>query len=72
MTILAAMQRFKLLPRFQAAPSPANETLRIHLIGAEPNYELVTGSLAAEELLHVLPSVKTLEWIMVRTHFLRW
>ncbi|KZV88916.1 hypothetical protein EXIGLDRAFT_162085 [Exidia glandulosa HHB12029] len=62
LTILAALQRFGILAELQASPV---ETLTIHLIGAERNYELIVGALAAEEILHVLPGVKTLEWFMV-------
>ncbi|EJD50897.1 hypothetical protein AURDEDRAFT_112021 [Auricularia subglabra TFB-10046 SS5] len=61
LTILAAMQRFGLIDKF----ATGEHTLRIHLIGAERNYELVAGGLACEELMHVLPGVKTLEWTMV-------
>lgn len=63
LTILSALQRFGLLSQFLDLNNP--RSLTVHVLGATPNYDLMTGWLAYEEILHFCPGVSELRLVLV-------
>ena len=65
LTVIAGLERFGLLERFDTSASAPLVDLEIHLIGAELEFELVMAGPTWEQLLHRLPSVKRLRLVLV-------
>lgn len=65
LTVIAAIERFGLLERFDPPTSTPVRELEIHLIGAEVEVELVISGPTWEQLLHRLPTVKRLRLVLV-------
>ena len=65
LTVIAAIERFELLQRFDASVSGPITELEVHLVGAEVEVELALAGPTWEQLLHRLPSVKRLRLVFV-------